>query len=243
MNKSYFSIVAIACMVALASCSDKRSTGLEYARNMYDPIAYNPDQVSVVKSEEQDHGLADQLDWKLLELAQDALNSKKAVYAELPIINVNRSVGTILSNEITKKFGEKGLPDGSIRFKFIGTATEADFADLAEKYTTNEELAPGTVVCVSADEDSELKACGPNDFPVGIISTDPAYLMNASADGQAIALKGRVPTRVLGAVNKGDILYASYDGVLIKDGAQKVAIALTTSTIEEEKVVECMIIL
>ena len=128
-------------------------------------------------------------------------------------------------------------------FKFIGTATEADFADLAEKYTTNEELAPGTVVCVSTDEDSELKACGPNDFPVGIISTDPAYLMNANAEGQAIALKGRVPTRVLGAVNKGDILYASYDGVLIKEGAQKVAIALTTSTIEEEKVVECMIIL
>jgi hypothetical protein len=46
MNKSYFSIVAIACMVALASCSDKRSTGLEYARNMYDPIAYNPDQAN-----------------------------------------------------------------------------------------------------------------------------------------------------------------------------------------------------
>jgi glutamate synthase (NADPH/NADH) large chain len=88
-------------------------------------VAYNPDQVSVVKSEEQDHGLGEQLDWKLLELAQDALNSKKEVYAELPIINVNRSVGTILSNEITKKFGEKGLPDGSIRFKFIGTAGQS----------------------------------------------------------------------------------------------------------------------
>ena len=46
MNKSYFSIAAIAFVVALASCSDKRSTGLEYARNMYDPIAYNPDQAN-----------------------------------------------------------------------------------------------------------------------------------------------------------------------------------------------------
>jgi len=46
MNKSYFTITAIAFMIALASCSDKRSTGLEYARNMYDPIAYNPDQAN-----------------------------------------------------------------------------------------------------------------------------------------------------------------------------------------------------
>ena len=131
---------------------------------------------------------------------------------------------------------------------FTGTATQAQYADLAEKYTTTEEYPVGTIMTiVKADMqesiDAEMEACGESEIPCGVISDKPAYLMNASADGQAIALKGRVPTRVLGAVNKGDILYASYDGVLIKEGAQKVAIALTTSTIEEEKVVECMIIL
>ncbi|MEY4274264.1 MAG: Glutamate synthase [Bacteroidota bacterium] len=81
--------------------------------------------VSVVKSEEQDHGLEDQLDWQILTLAKDALSSQKAVYGELPIINVNRSVGTIISNEITKKYGEKGLPANTIHMKFKGTAGQS----------------------------------------------------------------------------------------------------------------------
>jgi glutamate synthase (NADPH/NADH) large chain len=81
--------------------------------------------VSVVKSEEQDHGLEDQLDWQILALAKDALSSQKAVYGELPIINVNRSVGTIISNEITKKYGEKGLPANTIHMKFKGTAGQS----------------------------------------------------------------------------------------------------------------------
>lgn len=81
--------------------------------------------VSVVKSEEQDHGLEDQLDWQILELAKQSMESKVPVYAELPIINVNRSVGTIISNEITKKFGEKALPLDTIHMKFTGTAGQS----------------------------------------------------------------------------------------------------------------------
>ena len=81
--------------------------------------------VSVVKSEEQDHGLDEQLDWKILDLAKEALSNQKAVYGELPIINVNRSVGTIISNEITKKYGEKGLPVNTIHMKFKGTAGQS----------------------------------------------------------------------------------------------------------------------
>ena len=83
------------------------------------------DGVSVVKSEEQDHGLDEQLDWKILDLAKEALSNQKAVYGELPIINVNRSVGTIISNEITKKYGEKGLPVNTIHMKFKGTAGQS----------------------------------------------------------------------------------------------------------------------
>ncbi len=81
--------------------------------------------VAVVKSEEQDHGLAEQLDWEILKLAQTAIENKTNVFAELPIINVNRSVGTIVSNEITKKYGEKALAADSIHIKFNGTAGQS----------------------------------------------------------------------------------------------------------------------
>ncbi len=81
--------------------------------------------VAVVKSEEQDHGLAEQLDWEILKIAQTAIENKTNVFAELPIINVNRSVGTIVSNEITKKYGEKALAADSIHIKFNGTAGQS----------------------------------------------------------------------------------------------------------------------
>ena len=83
------------------------------------------EDVSVIKSEEQDHGLADQLDWEILKMAKPALDHQKPVYGEMKIINVNRTVGTILSNEITKKYGEKGLAKDLIHMKFFGTAGQS----------------------------------------------------------------------------------------------------------------------
>ncbi len=83
------------------------------------------DGVALFKSEEQDHGLSEQIDWELLKIAQPALEKAKSVFAELDIINVNRSVGTILSNEITKKYGAKGLPSDTIHVKFKGTAGQS----------------------------------------------------------------------------------------------------------------------
>lgn len=82
--------------------------------------------VAMYKQEEQDHGLDVQIDLnQLLDLAKPALENGEKVYAELPIINVNRTIGTILSNEITKKYGSKGLPSGTIHFKFTGTAGQS----------------------------------------------------------------------------------------------------------------------
>ena len=81
--------------------------------------------VAVFKSEEQDHGLEEQLDWELLKIAKPAIEKGEVVHGELDIINVNRSVGTILSNEITKKYGEKGLPADTIHIKFKGTAGQS----------------------------------------------------------------------------------------------------------------------
>ena len=92
---------------------------------------------------------------------------------------------------------------------FSGTATSERYADLAEKYATDAELEAGTVVCFGGD--AEVTACDHEaDHRVaGVISTDPAYMMNADADGQYVALAGRVPCKVTGPVAKGDLMVAS----------------------------------
>jgi glutamate synthase (NADPH/NADH) large chain len=77
------------------------------------------------KMEEQDHGLSDVLDWKLLEAAKPALENQQKVFAAFDVKNTDRTIGTILSNEISKKYKEEGLPDDTIHFKFTGTAGQS----------------------------------------------------------------------------------------------------------------------
>ena len=76
-------------------------------------------------SESQDHGLEESLDWKLLEAASASLNNKEKTEAAFIIKNTDRTAGTILSNEITKKYGGAGLPDNTIHFRFNGTAGQS----------------------------------------------------------------------------------------------------------------------
>jgi glutamate synthase (NADPH/NADH) large chain len=83
----------------------------------------------------QDHGLEKALDNKLLQLAKAALDSGKPVREELSIVNTNRTVGTILSHNIAKKWGEGGLPEDSIHFKFDGSAGQSFGAFLAHGVT------------------------------------------------------------------------------------------------------------
>jgi hypothetical protein len=94
---------------------------------------------------------------------------------------------------------------------FQGTATSALFADLAEKYLADKEYEVGTVVSVGGD--AEVTACKRGDRAFGAVSTNPAYMMNSGLEGGTyIALKGRVPVKVIGPVKKGDTLLASDDG-------------------------------
>jgi nitrite reductase/ring-hydroxylating ferredoxin subunit len=124
-----------------------------------------------------------------------------------------------------------------------GNAASANYADLAEKYTAIDGIVPGTVVTVCSHPDHELEACTETAFPVGVVSTQPAFLMNSNLEnGVAIALKGRVPTRVVGAVNKGDLLFAGANGCAVKNGVYKVAVALESNNDEGEKLVECMLV-
>ncbi|MFM1840473.1 MAG: glutamate synthase large subunit, partial [Bacteroidota bacterium] len=81
--------------------------------------------VGLYNTETQDHGLANVLDWKLLEAAQPAIQKQQKVNASFAIKNTDRTAGTIVSNEITKVYKAAGLPDGTIHFKFTGTAGQS----------------------------------------------------------------------------------------------------------------------
>jgi glutamate synthase (NADPH/NADH) large chain len=73
----------------------------------------------------QDHGLDKALDNQLVELARDALDRGEPVRAQVEIRNVNRTVGTILGHEVTKRYRAEGLPDGTIDLTFTGSAGQS----------------------------------------------------------------------------------------------------------------------
>lgn len=125
---------------------------------------------------------------------------------------------------------------------FRGTALTAKYADLAEKYTTEEELPVGTLVSVCKHETHEVCSASSNDIIIGIVSDNPAFLMNEECEGQAIALKGRVPVRILGKVDKGDAVYLHTDGVAsTHPKGEVIAVALETSDSVSEKLIECVL--
>jgi glutamate synthase (NADPH/NADH) large chain len=100
----------------------------KYRRLDLSPILYKEPAslyTGLYCSELQDHELEDVLDWKLLNAAKPALDCSDRVYREFTIKNTDRTTGTILSNEVTKKFRGAGLPDDSIHFKFTGTAGQS----------------------------------------------------------------------------------------------------------------------
>jgi glutamate synthase (ferredoxin) len=101
-----------------------KAGGLDYASILYQPNM-GP-EVAIRKVREQDHGLERSLDMTtIVPLCQPALERREAVDLRLPIRNVNRSVGTILGYEVTRRYGGEGLPDDSIRIHFRGSAGQS----------------------------------------------------------------------------------------------------------------------
>ena len=92
---------------------------------------------------------------------------------------------------------------------FVGTATQAQYADLAEKYEADADYEPGTVLVIGGDKEVTVTDEPGSYAVVGVVSTDPAYLMNSEADGVAVALRGRIPCKVAGTCKKGDVLITS----------------------------------
>lgn len=129
---------------------------------------------------------------------------------------------------------------------FTGTVTTATYADLAEKYTVKEEYPIGTILEVAYEEEFDLtETSGLTDCFVGVVSEKPGFVMNQDAEGQLVGLVGRLPIRIIGPVNKRDIIVAAYNGCGKADNHEeliyKVAVALETNSSPYEKLVDCII--
>ena len=124
-----------------------------------------------------------------------------------------------------------------------GTATTANYADLAEKYLADAEYETGTVVSIGGK--TEITASTKGDLAIGVISEHPAFRMNQTlVGGVYVALKGRVPVKVIGPITKGQRLSASNNGYaeLATDNTLVFAIALETNLTDSIKNVECVIL-
>lgn len=120
---------------------------------------------------------------------------------------------------------------------FDGIATSASYADLAEIYSTDKQYEVGTVMAIGGDAETTAYFDGGNVF--GVISENPAFLMNKDAEGQPIAFVGRVPVKVKGPVEKGNKVYAAdYGMATATKKGQLVGFALESNSDESIKLVE-----
>ncbi|HWS75325.1 MAG TPA: glutamate synthase-related protein [Quisquiliibacterium sp.] len=110
-----------------------KAKGLDFSRVFAVPPV--PADVPRRKVDAQDHGLANALDNKLIELARPALEKKEKVSFILPIANVNRTVGTMLSGEVARRYGHDGLPDDTIHIQFKGSSGQSFGAFVARGIT------------------------------------------------------------------------------------------------------------
>jgi hypothetical protein len=128
---------------------------------------------------------------------------------------------------------------------FNGTATAARYADLAEKYLTDKEYEPGTVVSVCEHPEHEVEACSVGQLAIGVVSTNPAFMMNKDLEGGTyIALKGRVPCKVEGAIKKGQRLVAGSNGsaVAANNSNDVFAVALESNLDTGVKTIEVLVL-
>jgi glutamate synthase (NADPH/NADH) large chain len=106
-----------------------KAKGLDFSRVFSKPAM--PPEVARYHCERQNHGLEKALDNRLVELARPALERGEKVSIEMPIRNINRTVGTMLSHEIAKRYGHDGLPEAKIHVRFAGSAGQSFGAFLA----------------------------------------------------------------------------------------------------------------
>ena len=171
------------------------------------------------------------------------ITAATAIVAFNNSISVN-STGTAIINAGTAGQGNIGTTGQGFNTIFA-KATTAVYADLAEIYATDVTYEVGTVVKIGGT--AEVTAATYGDRAIGVISANPAFLMNNAAKGQPVALKGRVPVKVQGTVRKGDKLipaqnmYGAASTIIDKNDINYFAIALGDHQ-QGFGVVECLIL-
>jgi hypothetical protein len=158
-------------------------------------------------------------------------------------INAN-GYSTAIVNSGTNGSGNIGASGAGFNTVFA-KATSAQYADLAEKYLADRDYEVGTVVVIGGDKEVTASTVGKR--AIGTVSDKPAYMMNSELEGGTyIALKGRVPVKVTGAIVKGDRLVAGPLGTAIKATLEyysdTFAIALESNSDENIKTIEAIIL-
>jgi glutamate synthase domain-containing protein 3 len=133
-------------MVGRVDCLDTRKAiehwkakGLDFTR-MLTPIEA-PEHVARYCRDKQDHRLDEKLDQRLIELSKEALEEKQPVAIRHAIHNIDRTIGTMLSAEVSRRYGEEGLPDNTIQIRLHGSAGQSFGAF----------LAPGIAISLEGD--------------------------------------------------------------------------------------------
>ena len=176
-----------------------------------------------------------------------------------------RVVNAISSSDITTQniyatgpTGTYNVGSSSVKFgtmyanTFSGTASSAQYADLAEMYLADAEYEEGTILVFGGEAEVTTSDVKASPSIAGVVSHNPAYLMNSELQGDhvtAVALKGRVPVKVVGAVSKGDVLVhsakpghaeAAVNNMNV-NGPSCIGIAITEKTDEGAGTVEALV--
>jgi hypothetical protein len=128
----------------------------------------------------------------------------KNAYANNVVVTTNlTAAGATISGNITATY-------------LVGTAIQAQYADLAERFAADDHYEPGTVLTIGGDAEVTIETEELSDTVFGVVSTNSAYLMNAGAGSNKthpqVAVSGRVPVNVIGIVRKGDRLVSAGNG-------------------------------
>lgn len=145
-----------------------------------------------------------------LSLPQSIATSSSPTFAGLSITN------GITASSLTASSLTAGVGGGTVNGNWIlgsGATLQATYADLAERYASDADYAPGTVLVLGGSAEVTTTTLHGDIARAGIVSTNPAYTLNETSGDNVthpyIALKGRVPCKVVGPVSKGDILVTS----------------------------------
>jgi hypothetical protein len=145
--------------------------------------------------------------------ATGAITGAAITGSSLTVSTGNISGGNIVNNNAN---GVGNIGSATVYFNTVfGKATTAQYADLAELYSADAEYTPGTVLVFGGNNEVTISTASSDSRVAGVVSTNPAHLMNSVLESEhkvAVALQGRVPTRVVGTIRKGDMMVTAGNG-------------------------------